>query len=378
VKRSARLTKAASLDVKAVVIGAGQAGLATAFYLRRAGLDPGSDFVIVDGADRPGGAWPRMWEDLRLFSPSSFSSLPGWMMPTWDDAVFGYPPRAHVVEYLTGYEQRYDLSVLRPHRVHAVTRQDTDPNGHLIVHTDELTFAARAVISTTGTWDQPFWPTYPGMRDFTGRQLHAAHYREPQEFSGQRVVIVGGGNSAAQILAEVSTVADTTWVTSRPPRFFPEDVDGRALFATARARINAVQEGRDHPGVAGLGDIVMVASVREARDRGALKAQPMFARLTSRGVAWADGTGQEADAVIWCTGFRPALRHLRPLRLRAGAGQVAVGGPPGTQVLGEPRLYLVGYGDWTGPASATLVGVAPSAKATAAAVIDLVGGEQLH
>ena len=181
---------------------------------------------------------------------------------------------------------------------------------------------------------------------------------------------MGGGNSAAQILAEVSTVAETTWVTIRPPRFLPDDVDGRVLFATARARIQALSEGRDHAGIAGLGDIVMVPSVRDARERGALKAQPMFARLTPTGVAWADGTEQAADAVIWCTGFRPALRHLTGLHLHGEAGRVAVGGPSGTRAVREPRLYLVGYGDWVGPASATLAGVGQSARDTAG---DIVG-----
>lgn len=356
-------------QTKVVVIGGGQAGLATGFYLRRAGLAPGEDFVILDASEVPGGAWPHMWEGLRLFSPPSFSSLPGWMMPPWNDAEHGSPPRSHVVDYLTRYEERYDLHVRRPRKVNDVVRADDDPHGELHVRTDHGTIAAHAVVSATGIWSQPFWPSYPGARAFTGRQLHAADYRAPDEFSGQRVVIVGGGNSAAQVLAEVSTVADTTWVATRPPRFLPDDVDGRALFATARARIKALEEGREHAGVAGLGDIVMVASVREARERGVLKAQPMFERVTPTGVSWADGTIQEAQAIIWCTGFRPALHHLRTLGLRTEHGHIAVGGPSGTQALDEPRLYLVGYGDWTGPASATLAGVGPSARATAAAVL---------
>ena len=356
-------------QVEVVVIGGGQAGLATGFYLRRAGLTPGQDFVILDAADRPGGAWPRMWDGLRLFSPSSFSSLPGWMMPPWNDAELGYPPRSHVVDYLTRYEERYQLRVLRPCRAHQVGRDDT--SDRLLVNTEQGDFAARAVVSATGIWDRPFWPTYPGAQEFTGRQLHAAQYRTPGDLEGQRVVVVGGGNSAAQILAEVSTVAQTTWVTSRPPRFLPDDIDGRVLFATARARIQALEEGREHLGVAGLGDIVMVASVRDARDRGLLVAQPMFERLTNTGVAWPDGTERAVDAVIWCTGFRPALRHLRELRLRAENGHVVVGGPSGTQAVDEPRLFLVGYGDWTGPASATLAGVGPSVKATVEAVCSM-------
>ncbi|PUA82181.1 pyridine nucleotide-disulfide oxidoreductase [Nocardioides currus] len=348
-----------------MVIGGGQAGLATAFYLRRAGLVPGSELVVLDAADRPGGAWRRMWDGLRLFSPAGYSSLPGWMMPPWDDATRGFPPRDHVVEYLTRYEERYDLKVSRPYRVESVCRVDDDPGGPLLVEADGLALSARAVVSATGTWDRPFWPTYPGMRAFRGRQLHASGYRAPGEFAGQRVVVVGGGNSAAQILAEVSTVAETTWVTTRPPRFLPDDVDGRVLFATARARIEALEQGREHAGVAGLGDIVMVASVKDARERGVLHAQPKFTRLTADGVAWADGTTLACDAVIWCTGFRPALRHLRPLGLRTRGGHIPVGGASSTQSLEEPRLHLVGYGDWTGPASATLAGVGPSARAVA-------------
>jgi hypothetical protein len=211
------------------------------------------------------------------------------------------------------------------------------------------------------------------MREFEGRQLHAAQYRSPEELAGARVVVVGGGNSAAQILAEVSTVAETTWVTLRPPRFLPDDVDGRVLFATATARIAALRQGREHAGVGGLGDIVMVAGVREARDRGVLVAHPMFARLTRDGVVWPDGTGQPADAVIWCTGFRPALRHLAPLDLRTDRGLVPVGGPSGSQALHEPRLHLVGYGDWVGPASATLAGVGASTRDTAREVLDRLG-----
>lgn len=356
-------------NAEVVVVGGGQAALATGFYLRRAGLVPGENLLVVDAGERPGGSWQHMWDGLRLFSPSTYSSLPGWMMPAWNDAELGFPPRSHVVDYLTRYEQRYELGVLRPHRVSAVRRADEDPSGRLLVEAPGLTVAARFVVSATGTWDRPFWPTYPGASEFAGTQLHTVGYRGPERYAGQRVVVVGGGNSAAQILAEVSTVAETTWVTARPPRFLPDDVDGRVLFATARARIQALQEGRDHAGVAGLGDIVMVPSVLAARDRGVLTSRPAFTRLTATGVVWPDGTEQAADVVIWCTGFRPALRHLSGLHLHATDGRVEVGGPAGTQALREPRLHLVGYGDWVGPASATLAGVGPSARDTARDIV---------
>lgn len=358
------------VDVDVAVIGAGQAGLATGYYLRRAGLVPGEDFVVVDAGDGSGGAWPRMWDGLRLFSPAASSSLPGRMMPPWNDATRGFPPRRHVVEYLADYEARYDLQPLRSHRVTGVAPIDDDPHGRLRVTAPRLHVTARTVVSATGTWDQPFWPRYPGMAQFGGRQIHAGDYRNAAELAGQRVAVVGGGNSAAQILAEVSRVAETVWLTLRPPRFLPDDVDGRALFAEATKRVRALQEGRVHAGVGGLGDIVMVPEVREARDRGVLEARPMFERLTDAGLAWPDGSTETVDTIIWCTGFRPALRHLAPLGLRDRDGRVRTGGTSGTQAVGEPRLFLVGYGDWTGPASATLLGVGRTARSTADAITE--------
>lgn len=358
------------------VVGGGQAGLATGFYLRRAGLVPGTDFVVLDGADEPGGAWPRMWDGLRLFSPATYSSLPGWTMPPWDDAARGFPPRDHVVDYLTRYEQRYELDVERPTQVLGVERSGPAASGAgepLLVRTGRGDLTARVVVSATGTWTRPFWPAYPGAGDYAGRQLHASQYRRPDEFAGQRVAVVGGGNSGAQVLAEVSTVADTTWVTTRTPRLLPDDVDGRALFSAATERVRARLEGRDHPGVGGLGDIVVVPSVREARDRGDLEALPVFDRLDAAGLVWDDGSRRDVDAVIWCTGFRPALRHLRPLRLTTVDGHPRTGGPAGTQAVDEPRLHLVGYGDWTGAASATLIGAGRTARDAVRVVLEQLG-----
>ncbi len=355
-------------QIDVAVIGGGQAALAIGYHLRRAGLAPGEDFVILDAAEEPGGAWPRMWEGLRLFSPAAFSSLPGWMMPPWNDAERGFPPRQHVVDYLAAYEQRYDLAPLRPHRVRSVTRVDDDPYGRLLVAAPTLEISARVVVSATGTWDQPFWPTYAGASAFEGRQLHTVGYTTPRPFAGQRVAVVGGGNSAAQILAEVSTLAGTIWLTTHEPRLLPDEVDGRALFAAATERVRAQEQGREHPGVGGLGDIVAVASVRDARDRGVLESHRMFDRLTRSGLSWSDGTQERVDSIIWCTGFRPALRHLTGLQLRDERGRVPTTGPAGTQAAAEPRLFLVGYGDWTGPASATLIGAGRSARATVAAI----------
>ncbi|MEU0160976.1 ArsO family NAD(P)H-dependent flavin-containing monooxygenase [Streptomyces sp. NPDC006261] len=346
--------------VDVVVIGGGQAGLATGYHLRRQNLG----FVILDAQPSPGGAWQHTWDSLRLFSPAAYSSLPGWLMPAQDGAE--YPDAHHVVQYLTAYEERYALPVQRPVQVKAVRRDGE----RLRVETDACVWSTRAVVSATGTWWRPFLPAVPGREVFTGRQLHTVQYRNPDEFAGQRVVVVGGGNSGAQIAADLAPHTDLTWVTRRPVRFLADDIDGRALFDAATARRRALDTGNtDTGGVASLGDVVAVAPVRAARDAGLLKAQPMFARLTEDQVAWAGGTRARVEAVIWCTGFRPALSHLAPLGLRGERGHIPA---HGTRAVDEPRLHLLGYGDWTGPASATLIGVGRPARDAAREIAALL------
>lgn len=343
-----------------VVIGGGQCGLAAGYHLRRLGIV----FVILDAQATAGGAWQNTWESLHLFSPAAYSSLPGRLMPP--QAGEEYPDAQHVVEYLADYEKRYELPVERPVRVLGVHRDGQ----FLRVETDSGTWRARAVISATGTWWRPFLPAVPGRGNFGGRQLHTVEYRSPQAFAGRRVIVVGGGNSGAQIAADLADDTELTWVTQRPPRYLADGIDGRALFDTATARRRTLDAGRtDTGGVASLGDIVAVPPVREARDRGLLKAGPMFTRLVRGGVEWTDGTRAEADAIIWCTGFRPALSHLSPLQLRGRRGHIAV---TGTRVLDEPRLHLLGYGDWTGPASATLIGVGRPARDAAREIAEVL------
>jgi cation diffusion facilitator CzcD-associated flavoprotein CzcO len=345
------------LDV--VVVGGGQAGLAAGCFLRRGGLS----FAILDAGQAPGGAWRQAWDSLTLFSPAQWSSLPGWPMPVPPGG--GYPPRDAVIAYLAAYETRYALPVHRPVRVVAIR-----PAGQrLRVYADDgAAWEARAVISATGNWANPFIPDVPGRDQFIGRQIHSAAYRRPDDFAGQSVLVVGGGNSGAQILAEVSRIAGrTTWVTEREPVFLPDDVDGRILFERATARWLAEREGRPAPPIdGGLGDVVAVPPVREARARGVLGSVRPFARLTTDGAVWADGTSVQADAIIWCTGFRSALAHLAPLGLLGADGRVAVDRQG--RATAEPRLWLLGYGDWTGMASATLAGVTRAARDSVAAI----------
>ncbi|SIR95701.1 ArsO family NAD(P)H-dependent flavin-containing monooxygenase [Pseudomonas sp. A214] len=334
-----------------VIVGGGQSALAVAYFLRRTRLS----FVILDAEQGPGGAWRHGWNSLRLFSPATWSSIPGWMMPPTQD---GYPSRDHVIDYLKQYEQRYQLPIVRPVRVTSVERTETG----LRVKAHDRHWDAKVVVSATGTWSTPFIPHYPGAGLFAGQQLHSANYLQAQPFTEKKVLVIGGGNSGAQILAEVSRVAETTWVTPVEPLFLPDEVDGQVLFERATQRWKAQQEGRviEQP-VGGLGDIVMVPPVVEARSRNALKSVRPFERFTRNGVIWADGSESAVDVVIWCTGFRPALQHLEPLGVLNAEGRVDV---DGTHSIQEPRLWLVGYGEWTGAASATLIGVTRTARST--------------
>ncbi len=348
------------------VIGGGQAALAIGYYLRRSGLS----FVLLDDQESPGGAWRYTWPSLRLFSPAQWSSLPGWLMPR--DATEGrdaYPTRSAALAYLGEYERRHTIPVERPVHVDAVHRDGEE----LRLDTSAGAMRARAVVSATGTWANPVLPELPGRERFGGALLHSAHYTGPAAFAGQRIVVVGGGNSGAQIVAELSTVAEVTWATREPPHFLPDEVDGRYLFEQATARYRALQEGRTPDPPRSLGDVVMVPAVREARSRGVLHAEPMFRRFTETGVIWSDEREARVDAVIFATGFRPALAHLAPLGVVDGDGRVSLRKDgSGTRAAGESRLWLVGYGEWTGFASATLIGIGRSARAAVDEIVSVL------
>lgn len=335
-----------TLDV--VVIGGGQAALAAGFYLRRSGLR----FVLLDDQQAPGGAWQHAWPSLRLFSPARWSSLPGWLMPEGPDR---YPTRDEAVTYLAEYERRYALPVERPVRV-----ESTYAEGDRIrLATSAGEIAARDVITATGTWRAPAWPVIEGDADFRGTRIHSASYPGPAAFTGQRVLVVGGGNSGAQIFADLIDHANVSWVTREPPTFLPDDVDGQYLFEQGTARFKALQEGRTPDPPRSLGDVVMVESVRVIRKRGLLVHHPMFTRFTSDGVTWPDGQAEPVDAVIFATGFKPALTHLAPLITPDENGRLPM---DGAHTACHPRIWPLGYGDWTGFASATLIGSGRAAK----------------
>ena len=154
-------------DVDVVVIGGGQAGLATAYHLRRAGVD----HVVLDAQDEPGGAWQSTWPSLRLFSPSAYSSLPGWPMPPHPDA---FPPVEHVLAYLRAYEERYDLDVQRPVVVSDVIADDDGLTLHIGATDSEVRAPAISIDRMSRpSWSVPSQWTEPGGRSLSGIDIAA-------------------------------------------------------------------------------------------------------------------------------------------------------------------------------------------------------------
>jgi thioredoxin reductase len=352
-----------SVDVDVVVIGAGQAGLSAAYFLNRAGLEPDTGYVVLDANPEAGGAWQHRWPSLKFGTAHRIHPLPGWPFGEVDASK---PASEIVGNYYADYEKHFALPVHRPVRVAHVTRAD---DNRLDVVTDEATWHARAIINATGTWSNPFWPHYPGMEAFEGRQLHTVDYRSADEFAGKHVVVVGGGNSAVQLLAEISKVATTTWVTRREPVWhegpFTEEA-GRAAVALVEQR---VREGLPPQSVVSVTGLGLTPEVADANARGVLGRLPMFDYITTDAVAWRGSNGNEdtaikADVILWCTGFRASLGHLAPLDIREPGGGIRM---LGTQVAKEPRLHLVGYG----PSSST-IGATRAGRAAANAVIKLL------
>ncbi|MEU9336167.1 FAD-dependent oxidoreductase [Streptomyces sp. NPDC048290] len=395
-------------EVEVVVIGAGQAGLSSAFHLRRVGFEPGRDFVVLDHSPGPGGAWQFRWPSLTYGKVHGMHSLPGMELT---DADPTRPSSQVIAEYFTTYEETFGLRVRRPVDVTAVRAGDggrllvetageggrplaetaggdgrglagtlggDEPgpagaaggDGHGLVQTvGGATWSARALINATGTWDRPFWPRFPGQETFRGRQLHTAQYSgRPEEFGGLRVVVVGGGASGTQHLLEIAPyAAETTWVTRRPPVFREGPFDegaGRAAVALVEER---VRQGLPPRSVVSVTGLPLNDAIRQGIADGVLDRQPMFERITPDGVEWADGRRVAADVILWATGFRPAIDHLAPLRLRAPGGGIQL---DGTRAVADPRVHLVGYGP-----SASTIGANRAGRAAVRDIRRLLAGE---
>jgi cation diffusion facilitator CzcD-associated flavoprotein CzcO len=337
-----------------LVIGAGQAGLSASYHLQRRGLS----HVVLDADAGPGGAWQHRWDSLTMVDVHGVAALPDSESPATDHA------RANVAvpAYFAAYEREHGLPVLRPVRVDEVV---DSPGGLLATRSGERTWTSRTLVNATGTWTHPFVPRYPGMEGFRGEQLHTAGYPGAEHFRGRRVVVVGGGASAVQLLGEIALVTDTLWVTRREPVWRSDDFTpeaGRAAVALVEER---VRRGLPPASVVSVTGLALRPQERAAEARGAYRRRPMFAAVEPDGVRWADGSFEPVDVLLWATGFRPAVGHLAALRLRSPAGGIRL---DGTTAVADRRVQLVGYGP-----SASTIGANRAGRTAARGVAEWLG-----
>ena len=177
-----------------VIVGGGQSGLAAARALRH--LDQRA--LVLEAGDRSAGSWPRYYESLRLFSPAGFSAMAG--MPFEGDPD-RYPARDEVADYLENYAATLDVEI----RTHTTVRTIRhDDGGFVVVNADGLELPASGIVAASGSFSNPYRPSLAGERSFAGELSHVAGYRRPDRYAGRRVVVVGAGDSAAQVANELA------------------------------------------------------------------------------------------------------------------------------------------------------------------------------
>jgi putative flavoprotein involved in K+ transport len=339
-----------------VVVGAGPAGLAAAAMLERAG-----ERVVVLERGEVGQAWTTRYDRLHLHTVRWLSCLPGYRMPR----SFGkWPARDRVVEYLRAYAERTGLEVRTGV---AAERLDPAPSGWTVTTSTETVEAERVVVAT-GNSNVPLVPGWPGS--FAGEVVHSADYRNPSPFAGRRVLVVGAGNSGAEIAVDVADGgAVEVWLAVRSPPHvvrrdtlgFPSQVVG---IATTRLpvpvvdRLAAALRRLSVPDLAPYGlpapprpytdflrrrvvpilDVGIVDAVRSSR----VRVVAALERFDDGAAVLADGTRLDVDAVIAATGYRPGLEplvgHLGVLDER---GEPLVHGPD--EHPSAPGLHFVGY-----------------------------------
>ncbi|WP_439031987.1 NAD(P)-binding domain-containing protein [Gordonia terrae] len=367
-------------DSDVLIIGGGQAALSAAYFLHRFGL--GERYQMLDHAPGPGGAWQFRWPTLTLATANRVHDLPGWgLVEALGLDCDQLPAATAVPDYFGRYEEKFGLTVHRPVHVRAVRREGDGFRAEL---GDGSSVTSRLIINATGTWDRPFIPHIPGAADFRGRQLHTHDYTSPAEFAGKRVLVVGAGISAIQLLIEIAREApgsQTFWCSRREPvfstgPFTPER--GREAVARVERRVRA---GLPPTSVVSVTGLALTPAIAAAQRDGILAWRPMFTRITETGVCWdcgsanrtGDGSGGgsdhlDVDVIFWNTGFRSALDHLAPLRLRAPGGGITMTGRLATVVDADPRIQLLGYGP-----SASTIGANRAGREAARVAGDLLG-----
>lgn len=350
---------------KIAVIGAGQAGLSAAYYLKKMGLETGRDFIILDEAPRPGGAWQYRWPSLTLSTVNRIHDLPGMSFEaTIDTHNTEVQANVAVPHYYDLYEKKFGFQVYRPLKVENVYLHQE----RFYIDSSKTLFSASGIINATGTWENPYIPEYPGARLFQGEQLHTKDFKTAGYFKGKHVIVVGAGISAIQLLDQISKVTTTTWVTRRPPLFRAEPFDDAAGHNAVAMVEDRVRKGLPPLSVVSVTGLPLSPEVMDMKKRGVLERFPMFSEITREGVKWEDGKEEKADVILWNTGFKGALEHLKSVLPREENGGIVMAGRLATMVAKEPRIHLPGYGP-----SASTIGANRAGAAAARELINTLG-----
>jgi putative flavoprotein involved in K+ transport len=339
------------LDV--VVVGGGQAGLAIGYELTRRNLA----IAILDAAPAIGQVWRDRYDTLTLFTPAQYSSLPGLPFPQSADT---YPTKDDVADYLEQYASTFRLPVRLNSRVTTVRQH----GANFAVETAAETYLAQAVVVATGPFQQPYIPPFAANLAPTVVQLHSSAYRNPGQLPPGPVLVVGAGNSGAQIAAELAAERDVTLAVGKRPPALPQRLLGRDIFWWLH-RFGLMQV----PASSLIGRRMRRLDPLIGADLGRL-AREQRVRLVGRAldasgamVRFADGQDASFASVIWATGFRPSYDWI----------DVPVLDPHGTPVHQHgvtevPGLFFIGLSWLSRRGSALLGGVGDDAAELAAAI----------
>ncbi len=290
--------------VETLVIGAGQAGLATAYHLNRRGRE----CLVVDASDRIGNNWRSHYDSLRLYSPAKYDGLPGMAFPA---AKRHYPGRDEVAEFLESYAVRFDLPVRMRTRV---DRLAAGHDGGFVAEVGEETIACDNVVVATGTFGRmPSVPDFAEQLDPRITQLHSSEYKRPAQLADGHTLVVGAAHSGCDIAYEIAETRPTTlvgrdcgqipipWETRRLWRTLPLIVFAWKHVLTRRTPMGRkmLAKVRHHGGP------MLRVKRRHLAQRGVQRNQSRVVGVADGKPTLADGTVLDAANVVWCTGFRP-------------------------------------------------------------------------
>jgi putative flavoprotein involved in K+ transport len=327
-----------ALDV--LVIGAGQAGLATAYHQRLAGFR----FLVVDAGSEIGGSWRSRWDTLRLFTPAQYDALPGLPFPAPADT---YPTKDQVADYLQDYAAHFDLPVLLGCAVQRVVRI----GDRFSVHTSQGLLRARRVVVATGPFQKPAVPAIGASLGSDVVQLHSSSYRNPSQVPDGRVVVVGAGNSGRQIAVELSETHDVTLAVGTAPLELPQRPLGRDLFwwLTRLGATSKTESSLLARRMRARGDIVIGTPMQDLRAAG-IDVRPRLMAASAETLRFQDRSTVSPTAVVWATGFRSHYSWIEIPRVVVD-GKVA----HRRGVTEIPGLYFIGL-PWQHTRGSALLG----------------------